>query len=449
MIRIFTDIEEARATILRRALAEEPELPPHVRQGVRRVFGRDLSAAGVAEIVCQAVAVGGDAAVRDFTARIDAITLTEMVVPREALDAAMSRVPAALHAALEQAAARIEAYHRHEHHEGWLWSNADGTLGQIVRPLERVGIYVPGGTAAYPSSLLMASIPARVANVREIVVATPPHPAGVADVILAAAAIAGVDQVFTMGGAQAIAAMAYGTESVPRVDKIVGPGNSFVSAAKRYVFGQVDIDQIAGPTETVVIADGEADIARVAADLIAQAEHGETSSAILLALSAPFAEAVAAEIDRQLSDLPRSAVARAAIERNGGAVVVPDVETAVALANAYAPEHLCLLVREPWRYLGLVTNAGGIFLGEESPEVLGDYIAGPSHIMPTGGTARFSSALHVGDFVRTMSVVGLTPGAAAALAGPAAAIASAEGLEGHARAARLRAAPTRRSEAPV
>ena len=205
-------------------------------------------------------------------------------------------------------------------------------------------------------------------------------------------------------------------------------------------YGQVDIDQIAGPTETVVIADDSADVGRAAADLIAQAEHGETSSAILLALSGTIASAVATEVERQLRDLPRSEVVRAAIEGNGGAVVVPDIETAVALANDYAPEHLCLLVREPWRYLGLVTNAGGVFLGEESPEVLGDYIAGPSHIMPTGGTARFSSALHVGDFVRTMSVVGLTPGAAAALAGAAAEIASAEGLEGHARAARLRAA---------
>jgi histidinol dehydrogenase len=444
VIRVFTDSDEARRTILRRIPAGESELPPHVRDGIARVFGRALSAAGVAEVICLAVAKDGDAAVRDYTARIDGITLTETAVPQAVLEAALARIPGALRAALEQAAARIEAYHRHEHHEGWLWSTADGTFGQIVRPLQRVGIYVPGGTAAYPSSLLMAAIPARVAGVEEIIVATPPHPAGVPDVILAAAAIAGVDRVVTIGGAQAIAALAYGTETVPRVDKVVGPGNPFVSAAKRYVFGQVAIDQIAGPTETVVIADEWADVARVAADLIAQAEHGETSSAILLALSTSIADAVAVEIERQLGDLPRSEVARAAIEGRGGAVVVPDVETAVALANEYAPEHLCLLVREAWQYLGLVTNAGGVFLGEESPEVLGDYIAGPSHIMPTGGTARFSSALHVGDFVRTMSVVGLTPGAAVSLAGAAATIASAEGLEGHARAARLRATSRQR-----
>lgn len=437
-MRIVTDIEEARRTILARAQAQADELPPRVRDGVRQTWGRDLSAAEVAAEICDLVAVGGDAAVRDLTERIDGVTLGALETPRAMRDAALARIPADVRDALTVAAGRIRAYHAREHHDSWIETTPEGTLGQIVRPLERVGLYVPGGTAAYPSSLLMAAIPARVAGVREIIVATPPHPKGVADVILAASVIAGVDRVFTIGGAQAIAALAYGTESVPRVDKIVGPGNWFVAAAKRHVFGQVDIDQIAGPTETVVIADGAADPAWVAADLLAQAEHGETSSAILLATDYALAEAVAGEVERQLGDLPRAAVARAAMAAYGGAVVVPDVDTAIALANAYAPEHLCLLVAEPWRYLGLVRNAGGVFLGESSPEVLGDYIAGPSHIMPTGGTARFSSALHVGDFVRTMSVVGLNPQAAAALAGDAATIAEAEGLAGHARAARLR-----------
>jgi len=446
-MRIITDVAVARETILRRLPDQEPELPPHVLDGVRRVFGRDLTAADVAEAICTAVARGGDAAVQDFTLRIDGVAQNDTLVTHGAMIAARGRIPAALHEALECAARRIEAYHRHEHHEGWMWSTGEGTLGQIVRPLQRIGIYVPGGTAAYPSSLLMAAIPARVAGVAEIIVTTPPHQTGVPDVILAAASIAGVDRVFTIGGAQAIAAMAYGTETVPRVDKIVGPGNPFVSAAKRYVFGQVDIDQIAGPTETVVIADEAASIERIAADLIAQAEHGETSSAILFTPSEPTARAVVAEVERQLSDLPRADVVRAAIVENGGAIVVPDIETAIALANDYAPEHLCLLVQEPWRYLGLISNAGGVFLGEESPEVLGDYIAGPSHIMPTGGTARFFSALHVGDFVRTMSVIGLTAEAAAALSGAAAEIAAAEGLEGHARAARLRMVTVARSEA--
>ncbi len=437
-MRIFTDLIEAQRTILHRAPTIEAPLPPHVQAGIRRVFGRDLTAAGVAAEICVAVAARGDAAVRDYSARIDGVELAALAVPQAEIDAALARIAPALREALERAAARIRAFHDHERHEGWQWITPDGALGQIVRPLARVGIYVPGGTAAYPSTLLMSAIPARVAGVREIIVATPPHSDGVADVILAAAAIAGVDRVFTIGGAQAIAALAYGTESVPRVDKIVGPGNPFVSAAKRYVFGAVAIDQIAGPTETVVIADEGADPACAAADLIAQAEHGETSSAILLTTTEAFAAAVDAEVTRQLSDLPRAEVVRAALDANGGAVVVPTIERAIALANAYAPEHLCLLVREPWHCVGLVENAGGIFLGEASPEVLGDYVAGPSHVMPTGGSARFSSAMHVGDFVRTMSVVGLTPGAASALAADAAEIATAEGLEGHARAARLR-----------
>ncbi len=443
MIRILTDLDAARATILRRVPEGEAALPPRVQESIRRTWGRDLSVAGVAEEICRLVARDGDAAVRDLTRRIDGVTLDAFELPQDALTAALDRIPAALREALTVAADRIRTYHEHEHHDGWLWSTADGSLGQIVRPLERVGIYAPGGTAAYPSSLLMAVIPARVAGVDEVILTTPPNTggiagAGVADVVLAAAAIAGVDRVFAIGGAQAIAAMAYGTASVPRVDKILGPGNPFVAAAKRYVFGQVDIDQIAGPTETVVIADATANPASAAADMIAQAEHGETSSAILLTDRIAVAEAVAAEIERQLGDLPRAAIVRESLGVHGGAVVAPDIETAIALANSYAPEHLCLLVAEPWRYLGLVRNAGGVFLGESSPEVLGDYIAGPSHIMPTGGTARFSSTLHVGDFVRTMSVIGLTPSAAARLAEHAAVIAEAEGLHGHARAARLR-----------
>lgn len=437
-MRIFTDITEARRTILRRVPASEPPLPPHVQAGIQRVFGRNLTPAGVAEEICTAVAARGDVAVRDFTARIDGVELTMIEIGQSELDSARARIAPALRAALEHAAARIRAFHLHERHEGWQWITPEGAIGQIVRPLARIGIYVPGGTAAYPSTLLMSAIPARVAGVREIIVMTPPHRAGVADVILAAAAIAGIDRLFTIGGAQAIAALAYGTETVPRVDKIVGPGNPFVSAAKRYVFGAVAIDQIAGPTETVVIADMSADPACAAADLIAQAEHGETSSAILLATDARIARAVDAEVMRQLADLPRADVVRAALDATGGAVIVPSIEHAIELANEYAPEHLCLLVREPWQYVGLVENAGGVFLGEASPEVLGDYIAGPSHVMPTGGSARFSSAMHVGDFVRTMSVVGLTPQTASALAGDAAVIAAAEGLEGHARAAHLR-----------
>lgn len=437
MLRVF-DLATARALLLRRAPTEDAPLPPAIRAANRRIFGRDVTPGEAAAEICAAVAARGDAAVRDYTARIDRVTLERFALPPDAMDAARARLPVALHEALLLAAARIRAYHAHERHESWIATTPDGTLGQIVRPLARVGIYVPGGTAAYPSTLLMSAIPARVAGVAEIVVVTPPHPVGVADAILAAAAIAGVDRVLTIGGAQAIAALAYGTESVPKVDKIVGPGNPFVSAAKRHVFGQVAIDQIAGPTETVIVADVAANPACVAADLIAQAEHGETSTAILLATDARLVAAVSEAMESQLRDLPRAAIVRASLAATGGAALVPDIETAIDVANAYAPEHLCLLVRDPWRYLGRVRHAGGVFLGEDSPEVLGDYLAGPSHVMPTGGAARFSSAMHVGDFVRRMSVVGLAPEAARAIATAAATIADAEGLAGHARAARLR-----------
>ncbi len=439
MMRLFTDIEEARRVLLARKPTSDEELPERFREGIQRVFGRDLTASGVAEEVCRAVQREGDHAVRHFTREIDGVTLDAFELPLSACTDALNRLPNDLRMALEAAAVRVRMFHEREHHDSW-WTHTGGdVLGQIVLPLKRVGVYVPAGTAAYPSSLLMSVIPAKVAGVQSVIVATPPHPKGMPDVILAACAIAGVDRVFTVGGAQAVAALAYGTESVPKVDMIVGPGNPFVAAAKRYVFGQVAIDQIAGPTETLVIADDTANPAWVAADLIAQAEHGETSSAILLALSEAVARAVAAEVERQLADLPRADVVRASMAAHGGAVVVPDIETGVALANVYAPEHLCLCVRDPWQYVGLVRNAGGVFVGEHSPEVLGDYIAGPSHIMPTGGTARFSSAMHVGDFLRTMSVVGLTPRTASALSASAATVAHAEGLDGHARAAKLRA----------
>ncbi len=446
MMRIFDDLDAAKAAILTRPKGAETALSEGMRRGIREIFGQDLSVGEVARTICDAVARDGDTAVRDYTSRIDRVEIDAFEVPASAMRAALDRIPAALREALELAADRIDAYHRHERHEGWMWPTADGTLGQIVRPLRRVGFYVPGGTAAYPSTLLMSAIPARVAGVKERIVVTPPHPKGVADVILAAATIARIDRVFAVGGAQAVAALAYGTETIPRVDKIVGPGNPFVSAAKRHVFGQVAIDQIAGPTETMIIADDAANPAFVAADLIAQAEHGDTSSAILLATTRSLADAVAAAVESQLTTRARAEVVRASLANTGGAIIVPSIEMAIALANAYAPEHLCLLVREPWEYVGLIENAGGVFLGEGSPEVLGDYVAGPSHVMPTGGTARFSSAMHVGDFVRTMSVVGLRPDASARLAESAATIADAEGLPGHAFAARLRARGCRQGE---
>jgi histidinol dehydrogenase len=410
-----------------------------VRAGIRRAFGREMTAAEVVATILADVRREGDAAVRRYTAAIDGVTLDRLEVAPEELAAATAALDPAELAAWRLAADQVERFHRHQPRAGWLDMGPDGALGQIVRPLARVGLYAPGGRNAYPSSLLMAAVPARVAGVGEVVVCTPPRRDGTMNPsILAVAALCGVDRVFRIGGAQAIAALAYGTASVPRVDKILGPGNIFVALAKRQVFGQVAIDQIAGPTETVVIADASARPATVAADLLAQAEHDPMASAILLTPSRPLAEAVAAEVERQLAGLARRQIAAASIADHGGAVITADIEEAIALANEYAPEHLCLLVADPWRWLDQVVNAGGVFLGDDSFEVMGDYIAGPSHIMPTGGTARFSSPLHVGEFLKITSVVALNRCGLDRLGPAAARLARVEGLTGHAAAVEQR-----------
>ena len=320
----------------------------------------------------------------------------------------------------------------------WVDTGPDGTLGQLIRPLDRAGVYVPGGTAPLPSSLLMAAIPARVAGVGEVVVCTPAGSAGVNDLILAAAHVAKVDRLFALGGAQAIAALAYGTESVPRVDKIVGAGGLFITLAKRQVFGGVGIDGFYGPTETLVIADDSADPAWAAADLLAQAEHDVLASPILLTPSRALAEAVAAQLGSQLEGLSRAEIAAASLADRGGIVVTADLAEAVELANLYAPEHLCLLVAEPWALVGQIRNAGGIFVGEHSFEVLGDYVAGPSHVMPTEGSARYASPLSVADFVKRISLIAFTREAGARLSAPAAVLARGEGLTAHAAAAEMR-----------
>jgi histidinol dehydrogenase len=305
----------------------------------------------------------------------------------------------------------------------------------MIRPLDRVGVYTPGGTAVYPSSLLMTAIPARVAGVQEVIVCSPAGPDGqVSPLILAAAEVADVDRLFQIGGAQAIAAMAFGTETIPHVDKIYGPGNIFVVLAKRRVFGIVAIDQLPGPTETLLVADESADPELVAADLLAQAEHDPMASAILITTSAMLAHAVLDELPRQLATLERAEIAGQALAANGLVVLVPDVETAIDLANAYAPEHLCLLLHDPWTAVPLVRHAGGIFVGEDSPEALGDYTAGPSHVMPTGGTARFSSPIHVGEFTKVINIANANTRALRRLGPATSTLARAEGLTGHARA---------------
>ncbi|MEZ0397042.1 MAG: histidinol dehydrogenase [Anaerolineales bacterium] len=437
MISIY-DSPTARTTLLKRLPPDETRLPPAMFERLASLFGEHIGAEEAVRRILADVRARGDAALREWGARLDGVPAeAPLRVPAEALDSALAALDPALRSALEAAAERICQFHRRQPLTSWFTHDLGGTLGQFVRPHRRVGLYVPGGTAPLPSSVLMAAIPAQVAGVREIVVVTPPArgTGKVASVTLAACALCGVSEVYALGGAQAIAALAYGSESIPAVDKIFGPGNLFVTLAKRQVFGVVGIDGLAGPTETVVIADDSAKPTWVAADLLAQAEHDVLASAILLTPSRPLAEAVQVEVARQMEALPRADVLAQSLAGQSGIVVTRDLEEAVELSNLYAPEHLCLAVREPWTLAEKITCAGGIFMGEHSCEVLGDYLAGPSHVMPTGGSARFASPLNVWDFVHLVSLVALDPATTAQIAPLAARIARAEELEGHARSA--------------
>ncbi len=453
VIKIY-EADEAREGILRRRRWEEQEMPEQVLDGIARIFGERLTPADAVARILTDVRLRGDAALIEWSARIDhrdGGQEAQLEAPRAEWAAAYGRLPEAERAALDLAAERIAAFHRKQPVDSWVDAGPDGTLGQLIRPLDSAGVYVPGGTAPLPSSLLMAAIPARVAGVAEVIACTPPGvPSGaggrtpVPDLILAAAHVAGVDRLFVLGGAQAIAAMAYGTATVPAVDKIVGAGGLFVTLAKRQVVGSVGIDGFYGPTETLLIVDESADPAWAAADLLAQAEHDVLASPILLTPSRQVAEAVAAQVASQLEGLSRAEIAAAALARRGGLVVTADLAQAVALANAYAPEHLCLLVADPWSLVGQVRHAGGIFVGEYSCEVLGDYMAGPSHVMPTEGSARDASPLSVADFVKRISLVALGAGAGARLAVQAAVLARGESLTAHAAAAEARAEKARR-----
>ncbi len=442
-MRIVHGLDEARRTLFaRRRLSDE--LPATASARLAAVFGGPISAEEAVRRIIAGVRERGDAAVRHYDAALAGAEgpleglAGQLVVGRDERDAAWREVDADVIETLRFAAARIRAYHERQLRHAATTFTEDG-IGQIVRPLDRVGAYVPGTAVVYPSSVLMTVLPARVAGVREIIMASPASPGGrVAAIKLVAADIAGVDTVVRTGGAQAIAALAYGTESVPAVDKICGPGNVFVTLAKRAVYGDVGIDALYGPSETIVVADDSADPALAAADLLAQAEHDELATPLLVTTSRALAEAVGAEVERQLRELPREAVARAAFDARGGAAVVATLEEAMALANEYAAEHLCLLLRDTARALPMVRNAGGVFVGEVSPESLGDYTAGPSHVMPTGGSARFASPLGVHDFLKVTSVVGVDAGGLAA-SGPAAArLARYEGFVAHARSIELR-----------
>ena len=431
-MRVIRGVDAALAELARAPGYTDPELPPSAARRTSEVFGAPLTATDAVQRVIDDVRAGGDAAVRRYAELLDGMSLDAVEIPRGAWEAAADAIGAELRGALETAAARIRAFH--EASMPGEWSDPESGYGLRSVPIERVGLYAPGGSAAYPSTVLMTAIPARTAGVAEIILCTPsPN-----EVTLAAALVAGVDRVFGVGGAQAVAAMAFGTESVPRVDKICGPGGVFVSIAKRLVYGHVDIDGLYGPTETVVIADDTADPALAAADLLAQAEHDELASPVLITTSDAVAAAVAGEIERQLAGLERERIASAALERNGAVAVVGSIGQAVEVANAFAPEHLCLLVEDPERYVGLVRNAGGVFVGETSPEVMGDYAAGPSHVMPTGGTARYASSLGVHTFLKRVPVIGLPASVLKEIGPAAAAIARAEGLTAHARAAELR-----------
>ena len=394
-----------------------------------------------AEIVAD-VRRRGDEAVLEYTRRFDRLAverISALEVSRAELEAAFAGLAHAPREALVHAAGRIRSYHERQLGESWTYVEEDGTkLGQQVTPLDRVGIYVPGGKAAYPSSVLMNAMPARVAGVKQIVMMTPTPGGERNSLVLAAAALCGVDRVFTIGGAQAIGALAYGTATVPRVDKIVGPGNAYVAAAKRRVFGEVGIDMVAGPSEILVLCDGRTNPDWVAMDLFSQAEHDELAQAILLSPDAAFVQAVADSIQRQLPEMPRREVIEASLRGRGALITVRDLDEACELANRIAPEHLELSVQDPERWLPKIRHAGAIFLGRYSSEALGDYCAGPSHVLPTAGTARFSSPLGVYDFQKRTSLIQVSPAGARKLGAIAVELATGEGLPAHARSAQYR-----------
>lgn len=438
------DPQTARQTILKRTPPDEFPVSARVMDNIEKLFGERLTAEAAVTRILKDVRTRGDAALQDWTQRLDSLNLKPAPVSTALIQSALDSISPAQRDALEKAAARVEAFHKKQPLTSWFTNELGGTVGQIIRPIQRVGLYVPGGTAPLPSTVLMSAIPARVAGVKEIVVITPPNrefanaEVPINPIILAACAVAGVDEVYAIGGAQAIAALAYGTETIRPVDKIFGPGNLFVTLAKRQVYGVVGIDGLAGPTETVVIADDSANPAWVAADLLAQAEHDLLASAILLTPSQTLIQKVQAEVAAQIEQRSRADIIVASLENRGGAVLTRDLAEAVDLANEYAPEHLALSVTEPWRWAEKVNNAGGVFMGEHSFEVLGDYLAGPSHVMPTGGSARFASPLNVWDFVKIVSLIALDDKTAQAVGPIAATLAQSEGLDAHANAALLR-----------
>ena len=436
-MNVVTGMAEARRVLLRSRGIGWQQVSPDFQERTREAFGESLAPTQVVDLILGQVRDRGDDAVLEISHKLDGVEGSRIEVPPSAVKRARHSVSDDVVEALALAAGRIHQFHEASRTRSWM-DFAQG-YGQIVRPLHRVGVYVPGGTARYPSTVLMTVIPARVAGVKEVIVCTPPKDGGPPDpVVLAAADIAGVDRVFSIGGAQAIAAMAYGTDTVPSVDMVCGPGNIFVTLAKKLLFGEVGIDGLYGPTETVLIADETANPTLCAADLLAQAEHDIQAMPVLITTSGPLAQAVDREAQMRVDRLERRDIAREAMRKQGCIAIVDDLDEAFRLSNELAPEHLSLMLREPWNHVGRVRNAGAVFLGEFSYEVLGDYVAGPSHVMPTGGTARFQSGLGVHTFLKISPIVALDDSTSSELAKAASLIARAEGFTAHAEAAEVR-----------
>ncbi|WP_028240294.1 histidinol dehydrogenase [Stutzerimonas azotifigens] len=427
---------------IRRLNAADPDFARHLDHLLSWESVSDEAVNGRVLEIIQAVRERGDAALVEYTRRFDGLevaSMADLILPRARLEQALERISPQQRQALEVAAERVRRYHERQKQDSWRYTEADGTvLGQQVTPLDRAGLYVPGGKASYPSSVLMNAVPAKVAGVREVVMVVPTPRGEINELVLAAAALAGVDRVFTIGGAQAVAALAYGTESVPPVDKIVGPGNIYVATAKRHVFGKVGIDMIAGPSEILVVCDGRTDPDWIAMDLFSQAEHDEDAQAILVSPDAAFLDRVAESIARLLPTLEREGIARTSMEGRGALIQVADMDQAIEVANRIAPEHLELSVAEPEQWLPSIRHAGAIFMGRYTAEALGDYCAGPNHVLPTSGTARFSSPLGVYDFQKRSSIIHCSAEGASELGKVASVLARGESLTAHARSAEYR-----------
>lgn len=439
MLNIFTP-QEAFETILKRVPLDEMEVSGQVKKSLEQIFGKPITPDEAVRIILQEIRQKGDRGLQKWSGKIDGWDRETFRVSINDITQAFDELGPNERQALALSVDRVKKFYTNQPLHSWIKQTGDGTLGQFVRPIRRIGIYVPGGTAPLPSTVIMSVVPAQVAGVREIVLVVPPDRSTgeIAPITLATAGMLGIKEIYALGGAQAIGALAFGTESIPKVDKIFGPGNLFVTLAKRQVFGVVGIDGLAGPTETLVIADDSANPDWVAADLLAQAEHDALASAILLTWDRNLAKAVQASAEKQIPSLPRAEIVLQSLKNRSGIVITKNLQESIDIANAYAPEHLCLSIKDAFQSSENIIAAGGIFVGEYSCEVLGDYVAGPSHVMPTGGTARFASPLNLWDFVHLVSLIALNEPVSSSLSTTAGTLARLEGLEAHARSADAR-----------